>query len=146
MRECIKNLVSIPVSLIKGMVVTFKNLITKAITFQYPTQKLQMKPRYRGLVDFDVNKCIVCHQCVKICPTACLSLTHKENAEKKKSPDTFKYNMEFCCFCGFCEQVCPTKAVFLNKIYEVAAFDHEKLWIDLLNPKKYDEWANPTVK
>lgn len=135
-----------PVSLIKGMLVTFKNLTTKAITFQYPTQKLQMKERYRGLVDFDPKKCILCYQCVKICPTGCLLITHKEGADKKKSIESFKYNMEFCCFCGLCEQVCPTKAVFMNKIYEIAASDHDKLSINMLDQKKYDEWANPTVK
>jgi len=146
MKKQIKNLISMPVSLIKGLVVTFKNLKSKAVTVQYPTQKLQMMDRYRGLVDFDPKKCILCYQCVKICPTGCLSITHKDSIEKKKTIESFKYNMEFCCFCGLCEQVCPTKAVFMNKIYEVASYDHEELCINLLDPKKYDEWANPTVK
>ena len=79
------NIAAGAISLIKGLFVTFKNLFSKAVTVQYPTQKLQMTERYRGLVDLRIEKCIKCYMCVKICPTACLSLSHKETAEKKKA-------------------------------------------------------------
>jgi NADH-quinone oxidoreductase subunit I len=141
-----KNIISGAISLIKGLFVTFKNLFSKAVTVQYPTQKLQMAERYRGLVDLRIEKCIKCSMCVKICPTACLALAHKETADKKKEFEYFKYNMEFCCFCGLCEQVCPTQAIYMNKIYEIAVYDRDKLHIDLLNTEKYGEWAHPTVK
>lgn len=39
------------VSLIKGMVITFKNIFSPIITLQYPKEKQAMTPRYRGLVD-----------------------------------------------------------------------------------------------
>ena len=146
MIKYIQNLIAGPVSLIKGMVVTFKNLTSRAITLQYPTEKQVMTQRFRGLVDLDPKKCIVCYQCVKICPTACLSIAHRDSLEKKKSPEAFKYNMEFCCFCGLCEQACPTQAIYMSKIYEIATDDHEQLYINLLDPGKYNEWANPTVK
>jgi len=133
-------------SLFKGMGVTLKNFFSPATTFQYPTQKLQMSARFRGLVDLRPEKCALCNQCVKICPTGCLSIVTKDIGGGKKGLEAFKYKMEFCCFCGLCEQVCPKGAIYLNKIYEAAVFDHEKLYINLLNPEKYDEWANPTVK
>lgn len=140
------NIAAGAISLIKGLFVTFKNLFSKAVTIQYPTQKLQMTERYRGLVDLRIEKCIKCYMCVKICPTGCLSLAHKEGAEKKKEFEYFKYNMELCCFCGLCDQVCPTQAIYMNKIYEIAVYSRDKLYIDLLNPEKYGEWAHPTVK
>lgn len=132
-------------SLIQGLMVTLKNTFRPAVTIQYPTQKLPMAERFRGLVDLRAEKCIKCYQCVKICPTGCLSITHKETPEKKKELVTFKYNMELCCFCGFCDQVCPTQAVYMSKIYEIAVYDREKLRIDLLDPERYREWLNPTV-
>lgn len=141
------NIIAGAVSLIKGLFVTLKNLFSKPVTVQYPTQKLQMTERYRGLVDLRTEKCIKCYLCVKICPTRCLSLSHKEDAAKKKEFEYFKYNMELCCFCGMCDQVCPTQAIYMNKIYEIAVYDRDKLQhIDLLNAEKYGEWANPTVK
>jgi NADH-quinone oxidoreductase subunit I len=129
-------------SLIQGLMVTLKNTFRPAVTIQYPTQKLPMAGRFRGLVDLRAEKCIKCYQCVKVCPTGCLSITHKETPEKKKELVTFKYNMELCCFCGFCDQICPTQAVYMGKIYEIAVYDREKLKIDLLDNKKYAEWEN----
>lgn len=141
-----KNIIIGVFSLAKGLSITFKNLLRKAVTLQYPTQKQPMTERYRGLVDLRVEKCIKCYQCVKICPTGCLSITHIEGADKKKELKTFNYNMELCCFCGFCDQICPTQAIYMNKIYEIAAYGRDKLYIDLLKTERYGEWANPTVK
>ena len=132
-------------SLAKGLAITLKYTLKPAVTLQYPSEKRPMVERYRGLVDLIPEKCIKCYQCVKICPTACLSITHKE-IDKKKVLETFRYNMELCCFCGLCSQVCPTSAVIMNKIYEISVYDRNKLYIDLLNPGRYDEWINPTVK
>lgn len=140
------NIITGAWSLIIGLMVTLKNTLRRAVTIQYPTQKLPMTERFRGLVDLRVEKCIICYQCVKICPTGCLSITHKEAPEKKKELVTFKYNMELCCFCGFCDQICPTQAIYMSRIYEIATYDHEKLHIDLLDSEKYREWLNPTVK
>ncbi len=132
-------------SLAKGLFITIKYFFKPTTTVQYPTQKLPMTERFRGLVDLRREKCITCYQCVKICPTACLGITHKE-ADKKKTLETFKYNMELCCFCGLCQQVCPTSAIYMNKIYEISVYDRKKLHINLLNPERYSEWINPTVK
>jgi len=146
MKHYLKNLILGPISLIQGLIVTFKNLVSRAITLQYPTQKQPMTPAFRGLVDLRPDKCIMCYQCVKICPTGCLAIRHEESPEKKKSLVTFEYNMELCCFCGLCEQVCPTIAVYMNKIYEIAVYSRKELHINLLSTDKYAQWANPTVK
>ena len=146
MTNYLKRLFFGPINLIKGLIVTFKNLASRAITLQYPSEKQPMTARFRGLVDLRPEKCIMCYQCVKICPTQCLAISHEESAEKKKSLVTFKYNMELCCFCGLCEQVCPTAAIYMDKIYEIAAYNREELHINLLDNDKYAEWANPTVK
>jgi len=142
----LKNLYEAPISLIKGMAVTFKNLLSPSITLQYPTQKQPMTEEFRGLVDLRAEKCIVCLQCAKICPTGCLSITQKAGAEKKRELESFEYNIELCCFCGLCEQVCPSSAIYMSKIYEIATYGREELHINLLNPKKYARWLHPTVK
>lgn len=142
----LKNIAVGVFNLIKGLIVTLKNLFTPAITLQYPTQKQPMCERFRGLVDLYPEKCIACYQCVKICPTGCLALTHEQISESKKKPQTFKYNIELCCFCGLCQQVCPTSAITMNKIYEIAVYGHDQLYINLLNSEKYIEWHCPSVK
>jgi NADH-quinone oxidoreductase subunit I len=104
-----------------------------------------MSERFRGLVGLHPEKCIVCYQCMKMCPTACLAITHKQE-DKKKTLETFKYNMELCCFCGMCAQVCPTGAIVMTDIYEISVYDRKKLDINLLDAKKYDEWTHTSVK
>ncbi len=147
MKNYFNRLIFGPVNLIKGLIVTFRNLITPAITLQYPTQKQAMTQRYRGLIDLDPAKCIICSQCVKICPTSCLALTQQQaTADKKKQLDSFKYKIELCCFCGLCAQVCPTAAIYMNKIYEIATDKRKELEINLLNPDKYAQWTHPTVR
>lgn len=143
--ELLKDIATGPLSLVKGLIITLKYCLKPAVTLQYPTQKKPMVEKYRGLVDLRPDKCIVCQQCVKICPTACLSLSHKE-VNKKKTIDTFKYNMELCCFCGLCQQVCPTSAVYMNKLYEIAVYDRKKLNINLMDPEKYIEWTHTNIK
>lgn len=146
MKNYLKRLTLGSINLVKGLMVTFKNLVSPAITLQYPTQKQPMTARFRGLVDLYPDKCIMCGQCLKACPTDCIAITHENLPENKKKLKSFKYKIELCCFCGLCAQACPVGAIYMNKIYEVASYDREELVINLLDPKKYAHWANPTVK
>lgn len=128
-------------SLLIGMKVTFKNMFAPRVTLQYPQEKQPMKENFRGMVDLTPEACVICYQCIRICPTAALDLGHKQIVveEKKKNEITkFIFNAELCCFCGLCEEICPTDAIFLNKMYEVAAFCHEDLLkINLMDARKY---------
>jgi len=141
MKQFITDIMHGPYSLIQGLWVTLKNLLSPAVTLQYPKQRQQMSARYRGMVELKSDKCIMCMQCIKVCPVACLHLTFKMNEEtKKKVLETFRYEAQLCCFCGFCEEVCPTSAIFLNKDYEVALIDDRSvLNIDLM--KGYQDVA-----
>jgi len=144
MLKLVKDFVLGPWSLIKGLAVTLKYVFRPAVTLQYPTEKRPMHDRFRGLVGLNQEKCIVCLQCMKICPTACLTIAARPDDKRKL--ETFKYNMELCCFCGLCQQVCPTSAIVMTDIYEIAVETRKKLDINLLDVKKYDEWTCTTVK
>jgi formate hydrogenlyase subunit 6/NADH:ubiquinone oxidoreductase subunit I len=89
------------------------------------------------MVELRKEKCIMCMQCVKICPGSCLHLKFSVGGDTKRVLESFGYASQLCCFCGFCEEVCPTQAIFMNKDYEVAVIDDRKLLhVDLL--KGYD--------
>jgi NADH-quinone oxidoreductase subunit I len=129
------------VSLLIGMKVTIKNFFARSVTLEYPAKKQPMTANFRGMVDLKPEACVICYQCIKICPTAALYLSHQQTVveEKKKNEITkFTYNAELCCFCGLCDEICPTDAIFMNKMYEVSAFSHEQILnIDLMNSDKY---------
>lgn len=135
-------------SLYKGMAVTFRSLFAPAVTLQYPTQKQPMKDRFRGMVDLIPPDCVICYQCIKICPTAALDLAHQQlpAPEKKKEITKFTFDAELCCFCGLCEEICPTDAIYLNKMYEVATYTHRELKIDLMDPQKYKNFPKADAK
>ena len=128
-------------SLLIGMKVTIKNFFAPSVTLDYPNKKQQMPANFRGMVDLKPEACVICYQCIKICPTAALYLSHQQVpvGDKKKNEITkFTYNAELCCFCGLCDEICPTDAIFMNKMYEVSAYDHDQIvGIDLMNATKY---------
>ena len=128
-------------SLLIGMKVTIKNFFAPSVTLDYPNKKQPMTANFRGMVDLKPEACVICYQCIKICPTAALYLSHKNVVvqEKKKMEITkFTYNAVLCCFCGLCDEICPTDAIFMNKMYEVSAYSHNQiLGIDLMNATKY---------
>lgn len=126
-------------SILKGFQVTFKNMLKKPVTLHYPIVKRPMTERFRGMVDLYPDKCVICYQCIKICPTAALDLAHQVKEDNKTKEITkFVFNAELCCFCGLCAEVCPTKAIFLNNMYEVSYFAHKDLLaINLMVNDKY---------
>lgn len=129
------------ISLLIGMKVTIKNFFAPAVTLNYPSKKKPMAANFRGMVDLKPEACVICYQCIKICPVAALDLTHKQivaDGKKKNEITKFTYNAELCCFCGLCDEICPTDAIFMNKMYEVSVYSHDQvLNIDLMNADKY---------
>lgn len=133
-------------SLLIGMKVTLRNMFFPAVTLQYPKEKRPMKKNFRGMVDLIPPDCVICYQCIKICPTAALYLSHKNTVvEEKKAKEItkFTFNAELCCFCDLCDEICPTDAIFLNQMYEVSVYSHEDLVnIDLMDANKYKHIKN----
>src|SRR6266436_2596026 len=55
-----------------GMKITLKYCFQKTVTVQYPEQHLTFAPRYRGIHEFELDKCIACDLCAKACPVECI--------------------------------------------------------------------------
>ncbi len=104
------------IGILKGMVVTFKHILRRRFTVQYPDEKLILAPRYRGAlklrgvvgeerdeVSFSEEKtrqCIGCGICSRICPNKCIELAASHNGARKI--DLFKIGFNECMFCGIC--------------------------------------------
>lgn len=125
--------------LVKGLGVTFKSFTKKKITYKYPDVPLQMPDRFRGVQHFTPDLCIVCNQCVRICPTQCISLTGMKNPDPESKMklviNTYDINFEICILCDLCTEVCPTEAVVMTNNFELAEFSRDNLfknmeWLD----------------
>jgi NADH-quinone oxidoreductase subunit I len=118
--------------IIKGLGLTLKTMTQKKVTYGYPDVPLQMPDRFRGIQYFDPEKCIVCNQCVRVCPTECITLTGKKNPDPESKMklviETYDINFEICILCDLCTEVCPTEAVVMTNNFELASYSRDDLF------------------
>jgi NADH-quinone oxidoreductase subunit I len=123
-------------SIVKGHIITLKNLFRKKVTQQYPEVRWTLPPGYRGIPSLPVipetgkDACIGCQACVRICPTQLITVETHQGEDKKRVVDSFTLKSELCMFCGLCEEICPVDAIVLSDNYELAAFTREELVYD----------------
>jgi NADH-quinone oxidoreductase subunit I len=128
-----------------GFRVTIRHFFQKKVTMQYPEEKWQVPPGYRGapyLVKDQEGrtKCVSCQLCEFICPPKAIRITppgpqpNPAVGNVEKLPKEFEINMLRCIFCGLCQEVCPEEAIFLMKDYSLTGlargemiYDKEKL-------------------
>ena len=125
-------------ALVQGLLVTFKHLLRKKVTIQYPEEKLIPTEGYRGLhrLNKDANgriKCVACDMCSAACPADCIDNIPGSSPwadGKERYPVSFEIDLLKCIFCGFCEMACPEEAIELTEIYDFSDYTREKLIID----------------
>lgn len=124
--------------IMKGLGFTLKSMTQKKITYAYPDVPINMPERFRGIQHFDPDKCIVCNQCARICPTECINLVGKPNPDPEKKGkviDTYDINFEICILCDLCTEVCPTEAIVMTNNFELSTYSRDDLFKNL-------QWLN----
>ena len=144
-------------SLLKGMAVTGKELVTPKVTEQYPENRaeLHIPERFRATLEFiyddnGYHKCIACGSCERNCPNQTISITKRmvelPDGKKKQKLDKYTYDLGSCTFCGLCVQVCPTNAIRFSNDFEQAVFTREKLVKQLNYLPEKDDAPAPAAK
>lgn len=147
------NIKTIFVTSVKGLKTTFQHL-TEAnssarpmavsdpeyfkqdkglMTLQYPHESFPVPDNGRYKLDNEIDDCIVCDKCAKVCPVDCIDIEPVKATEtigytsdgtpKRIHAAKFDIDMSKCCFCGLCTTVCPTECLTMTKTYDFSAFD-----------------------
>lgn len=89
---------------------TLKNLFSKPVTKNYPAEPINYPERSRGHIEIEIDKCISCSMCAKVCPTGCITVDRKAM--------TWEINRFDCLACGYCTLKCPKKCLHLTPGYQ----------------------------
>ncbi len=111
--------------MIESLLKSIKSAGEKRTTVEYPEHRESLPDSYRGKLRLDMNTCISCSACERICPNKTITMVDVVTEKgKKKMP---QIGLERCLFCGLCEEVCPPKCLTLSKDYSYEAYDKREL-------------------
>lgn len=117
------------VDILRGMSVTGTYFVVDKVTVEYPKEKLQTYPRFRGIHALLTDpatgdaKCVACMLCPTICPSQCIYVEGEETPDGRSHARRFDLDLGRCIFCGMCEEVCPVAAIVMTRFYEGSTFD-----------------------
>lgn len=121
------------------------------VTLQYPHEQLPIPDNGRYRLRNEIDDCIVCDKCAKICPVDCITIDAiKATEEVGRASDgspirlyaaKFDIDMAKCCYCGLCTAVCPTECLTMDKKFDYSEFELGKLTYGFSNltPEQADE-------
>ncbi len=88
----------------------WKNLFSRPATRRYPFKDIREPfAEYKGRIYFDSNKCDLCGDCARICPSRAIEVSL---ANRQITYDPFK-----CIYCSDCVQACLPRAISQDKHY-----------------------------
>ena len=98
------------------------------VTVQYPHQKMPIPEVGRYQLDVEIDDCIVCDLCAKICPVDCIEIESikstgpigqtSDGTTKRLYAAKFDIDMAKCLYCGLCTVVCPTECIIMTDQYD----------------------------
>src|ERR1700743_3885419 len=110
----------------------YKQLEKGTNTIQYPRQELPVPEVGRYQLDVEIDDCIVCALCAKICPVDCITIDSikateligytSDGSPKRIHAAKFDIDMAKCMYCGLCTIVCPTECIVMTNQYDRSVF------------------------
>lgn len=128
-----------------GMALTFRHMLRKPVTLQYPSERWEAPERFRGFLgltrDFKTGEenCIGCLNCEKACPVDCITIVTAGKGREMYAREFYIDYMR-CMYCGLCTEACPTtpKSIVHTHQYETPGFFRDDLVYE--KERLYDVW------
>jgi NADH-quinone oxidoreductase subunit I len=121
------------------------------VTLEYPNVQIPTPVNGRYQLHNEMDDCIVCDKCVKVCPVDCIDIepikaTGLVGHASDGSPirlyaAKFDIDMSKCCFCGLCTTVCPTECLTMTSEYDFSVYEVKEHNFSFANltPEEADE-------
>ena len=122
-----------------GLRITLPYIFRRPYTLQYPEELPDIPPTERGLHNFEIDKCIACDQCAKICPVDCIVI-EAEGKGKLARIRTFEIDYTKCLFCALCCEPCPTECIHMGPTFDLVGYTRDEVIIDYAdreNPRTF---------
>jgi NADH-quinone oxidoreductase subunit I len=124
-------------AIVQGIQTTMRHFFGPKVTQQFPEQRPQMPPNYRGVHRLNRDeqgrvKCVACYMCSTACPAHCIDIVAAPSPwpDREKYPETFVIDELRCIYCGMCEQACPCDAVELTSLFDLTGLSREEMMFD----------------
>ena len=102
------------------------------LTLQYPFERYEMYPRFRGalvhLKDKETGqyRCTACLACQRACPHGVISI-ETEGKGKERRLVSYTWDMGRCIFCRLCVEACPFDAIEMSQMYEFTSTTRDEI-------------------
>ncbi len=115
---------------VQALGVTLRTMLSRAVTVQYPEERIELPERTRGVIALLEENCTVCMLCSKECPCWCIYIEgHKVTTPGRRKPvnelDRFAIDYGLCMYCGICVEVCPFDALHWSPFFEYTSYTYE---------------------
>lgn len=127
-----------------GLRITLPYFIARGVVVQYPNVKPVVQPRFRGFHSYQIERCIACEACAKICPVDCITVNKTARRKMDRTRDVaiggamtaYKIDHGICLFCGLCVEVCPTQCLKMGSLHDHSCYISDDLITDYIELAK----------
>ncbi|WP_239021032.1 4Fe-4S binding protein [Pontibacter arcticus] len=121
------------------------------VTLTYPYEALPIPDNGRYRLHNEIDDCIVCDLCAKVCPVNCIIIesvkatedigTTSDGTKKRLHAPVFDIDLAKCCYCGLCTTVCPTDCLTMTPVYDFVEVDIKNMVYHFtdLSPEEAEE-------
>lgn len=123
------------VEVILGLRKSLSYLFKRKVTLNYPHEKGQLSPRFRGehalrRYPSGEERCIACKLCEAVCPAQAITIEAEEQPDGSRRTTRYDIDMVKCIYCGLCQESCPVDAIVEGPNFEFSTFTKAELYYD----------------
>ncbi|MEI6628103.1 MAG: NADH-quinone oxidoreductase subunit NuoI [Alphaproteobacteria bacterium] len=133
LKKSLKRLVLFDIAV--GLFTTLRYMFKRKVTIQYPFEKGELSPRFRGehalrRYPNGEERCIACKLCEAVCPAQAITIEAEARDDGSRRTTIYDIDMTKCIYCGLCEEACPVDAIVEGPNFEFSTLTHEELLFD----------------